>query len=123
MAYFAKLDDNNVVLEVHAVDNNELLDSNGLEREEKGIAFLVAWSSGYPYWKQTSYNGSIRKNFAGIGFKYDSQRNAFIAPKPFSSWILDEDTCTWNSPTPMPDDGKRYQWNEQTTSWVEITES
>jgi hypothetical protein len=70
---------------------------------------------------QTSYNGTIRKNYAGAGFTYDSQRNAFIPPKPFASWILNETTCNWDAPTPMPTDDKQYHWDEPTTSWVEIT--
>ena len=70
---------------------------------------------------QTSYNGVIRKNFAGIGYLYDAQRNAFIAPQPFSSWLLDEETCKWNAPIPMPTDNKQYFWNEETISWNEVT--
>ena len=95
MAYFAKLDTENNVIEVHAVHNNELLDENGIEREEKGVAFLVNWSGGYPYWKQTSYNKRIRKNSAGIGYTYDSVRDAFIPPKPTPDAVLDEETCQW----------------------------
>jgi hypothetical protein len=117
MAYFAKLDENNVVLEVHAVHNNELL-VDGVESEAKGIEFLVNWSGGYTNWKQTSYNARIRKNTAGIGYTYDSTRDAFIPPQPYASWILDEQTCLWNSPVPYPDDGNRYTWDESTTSWV-----
>lgn len=120
MAHFAKLNENNVVLEIHLIHNNELLDSNGNESEAKGIAFLVQWSGGYPYWKQTSYNGNIRKNYAGIGYTYDPVRDAFIPPKPYASWILNEQTCRWDAPTPYPNDDKRYSWNESTTSWVEV---
>jgi len=81
-------------------------------------------------WIQTSYNTiggqhpegrPLRKNYAGIGFTYDSTRDAFIPPKPFPSWVLNEDTCLWSSPTPCPDDGKEYKWDEDTTSWVEKT--
>lgn len=120
MAHFAKLDANNVVLDVNAVNNNDLLDSNGNENEAVGIAFLVQWSGGYPYWKQTSYNGNIRKNYAGIGYTYDPVRDAFIPPKPYASWVLNEDTCRWDAPTPYPTDGKRYAWDEATTSWTEV---
>jgi hypothetical protein len=120
MAHFAKLDANNIVLEVNVVDNEHLLDANGIEREELGIAFLVQWSGGYPYWKQTSYNGSIRKNYAGIGFTYDAGRDAFIPPQPYPSWVLNETTCRWEPPVPYPTDGKYYAWDETTTSWVEI---
>ena len=94
MAHFAKLDENNVVLEVHCINNNELM-VDGIESEAKGIEFLVNWSGGYPYWKQTSYNGSIRKNYAAIGYFYDPQRDAFIPIKPDDSYVLDEQTCQW----------------------------
>jgi hypothetical protein len=70
-------------------------------------------------WKQTSYNGNIRKNYAGIGYTFDAGRDAFIAPQPFPSWILDEKSCQWESPVPMPTDGKRYQWDESAKAWVE----
>ncbi len=119
MAHFAKLDQNNIVLGVHVVDNEHLLDANNIEREELGIAFLVQWSGGYPYWKQTSYNGNIRKNYAGIGFIYDAERDAFIPPQPYPSWILSETTCQWEPLVPYPTDGKYYAWDEATTSWVE----
>ena len=117
MAHFAKLDENNVVLEVHVVHNNELL-QDGVESETKGIEFLVDWSGGYKLWKQTSYNNNIRKNYAGIGYTYDNQRNAFIPPQPFPSWVLNEDTCLWDAPTTMPTDGQLYQWDENTSNWV-----
>ena len=71
-------------------------------------------------WVQTSYNSNIRKNYAGIGYTYDLSKDAFIPPKPFNSWILDEDTCVYQAPVPMPNDGKPYRWDEETTSWVEI---
>ena len=94
MAHFAKLDENNVVLEVHCVHNNELM-VDGVESEAKGVAFLVMWSGGYPYWKQTSYNKTFRKNYAGIGYTYDSDRDAFIPPQPDDTYVLDEQTCQW----------------------------
>lgn len=94
MAHFAKLDENNVVLEVHCVHNNELM-VDGVESEAKGIAFLVMWSGGYPFWKQTSYNGTMRKNYAGIGYTYDANRDAFIPQKPDGDYVLDEQTCQW----------------------------
>jgi hypothetical protein len=122
MAHFAKLDENNVVLEVNIVDNENLLDSSGIEREELGVVFLVQWSGGYTNWKQTSYNGNIRKNYAGIGYTYDATRDAFIPPKPYASWVLNEDSCLWNSTVAYPIDGKAYLWDENTLSWVEITE-
>ena len=120
MAHFAKLDRDNVVTEVHVVNNIEMLTDNGSESEIMGIAFLIRWSGGYSNWKQTSYNGKIRKNYAGIGYKYDAQRDAFIPPQPYSSWVLNEDTCLWDAPTPYPTDGQFYEWNEPTTSWVAV---
>jgi hypothetical protein len=121
MAYFAKLDENNVVLEVLAVNNNELL-QDGVEFEAKGIQFLVDWSNGYTNWKQTSYNRRIRKHYAAIGFTYDAQRDAFIPPQPFASWALNEETCQWGAPLAMPTDGQRYTWNESSTSWEVVNE-
>jgi len=118
MAHFAKLDENNIVIDVNAVHNNELLDENGQESEVQGIQFLTEWSGGYANWKQTSYNGNMRKNYAGIGYTYDAGRDAFIAPQPFASWLLDEATCQWQPPTPRPVDGDPYVWDEATTSWV-----
>jgi hypothetical protein len=118
MAYFAKLDENNVVLEVLAVHNNELL-QDGVESEAKGIQFLVDWSGGYTNWKQTSYNRRIRKHYAGIGYTYDYARDAFIPPQSFPSWVLNEETCLWDAPVAMPTDGQRYCWDEATTSWVQ----
>lgn len=97
MAHFAKLDENNVVLEVHCVNNNELM-VDGAESEAKGIEFLVNWSGGHPYWKQTSYNGSMRKNYAAIGYTYDPDRDAFIPIKPADNYVLDEQTCQWIEP-------------------------
>jgi len=116
MATFAKLGLNNKVIEVLSVHNNELLDSNGVEQEVNGIDFLTKLT-GYPVWKQTSYNNNIRKNHAGIGYTYDEDRDAFIAPKPFASWILNEETCQWEAPVAYPDDDNRYTWNESNQTW------
>ena len=118
MAHFAQLNENNVVLQVIVIHNNELLD-NGVESEAKGIAFCQSLFPGTS-WVQTSYNANIRKNYAGIGFTYDAQRDAFIPPKPFPSWVLNEATCQWESPVPYPQDGKRYIWDEATQTWVEV---
>lgn len=121
MAHFAELGMNNVVLRVIVVHNNELLDENGVEQESKGAAFCRNLFGGT--WVQTSYNATIRKNYAGQGFTYDSTRDAFIPPKPYPSWILDENTCQWQAPVPYPTDvgtpdaPKRYVWNEQTQQW------
>jgi hypothetical protein len=123
MAHFAQLDDDNFVLQVIVVHNNELLDENGQESEAKGIQFLISWSGGYSNWKQTSYNGNMRKNYAGIGYTFDAGRDAFISPKPYASWVLNETTCRWGAPIPYPTDEKTYDWDEATTSWVEVAAS
>lgn len=118
MAHFAQLDDNNIVTQVIVVNNNELLDENGQESEAKGIAFCQSLFGGN--WKQTSYNANFRKNYAGIGSTYDSARDAFIAPKPFPSWVLDEETCEWQPPVARPTDGKVYIWHEDSQQWIEV---
>ena len=118
MAHFAELDANNVVLRVIVVGNKDTADANNVEKEHIGAAFCERLFGGT--WKQTSYNGNKRKNYAGIGYTYDAGRDAFIPPKPFNSWVLVESTCQWEAPVPMPTDGKMYSWNESTTSWVEV---
>jgi hypothetical protein len=118
MAHFAELDADNKVLRVIVVHNDELL-VDGVESEAKGIEFCQSLFDGE--WKQTSYNGTIRKNYAGIGMVYDVTRDAFMHPQPFESWTLDEETCIWKAPTPYPTDGKFYSWDEETTSWIEIS--
>ena len=116
MAHFAQLDDQNTVLQVIVIHNNELLD-NGVESEAKCIAFCQSLFPGTT-WVQTSYNANIRKNYAGIGFTYDSARDAFIPPKPFPSWVLNEASCQWEAPVPYPTDGQQYVWDEATQTWV-----
>jgi len=120
MAHFAKLDDNNIVTEVLVVNNQVILKTDGTESELKGKQFLNA-TFGQAKWVQTSYNGTLRKNYAGIGFTYDSVRDAFIAPQPFNSWTLNEETCRWESPVPYPTDGNIYIWNEESLNWIEIS--
>jgi hypothetical protein len=121
MAHFAKIEDG-VVTQVIVVDNKDCADASGVEKEYIGAAFCEKLFGGT--WKQTSYNGSIRKNYAGVGYTYDSERDAFIPPKPYPSWLLNEDTCLWEAPVAMPEDAgtgeppKRYAWDEATTSWV-----
>jgi hypothetical protein len=119
MAHFAKLDENNNVLAVHVV-NNDVITIDGNESEQAGVDFLTGLH-GHTLWKQTSYNGTFRKNYAGVGYTYDTGRNAFIAPKPWASWTLNEATCRWESPVPYPTDGKRYGWFEPNQEWIEIT--
>ena len=110
MAHFARIK-NNIVDQVVAVHNNDAPD------EATGNAFCERLFGGE--WKQTSYNGNIRKNYAGVGYSYDEQRDAFIPPQPYPSWLLNEGTCLWNCPVIMPTDGKQYAWDEATNSWVE----
>ncbi len=129
MASFAKIGLNSKVIEVLSVVNEILHDSNGIEQEVIGIDFLTKLT-GYPVWKQTSYNTHggvhssggtpLRKNHAGIGYTYDETRDAFIPPKPFNSWILNEDTCRWNAPVAYPSDNGNYKWNETNLNWEEI---
>lgn len=157
MAHFAQLDNTNTVIQVLAVHNNVLKDSNGIEQEFLGINFLKSLYGQNTNWKKTSYNTrggkhyqtlknitenlsingiplsldqskSFRKNYAGIGFKYDPQKDAFIPPKEFNSWILNENTCLWESPIPYPqvtvtEEGPsvEYKWNESILNWELIT--
>ena len=121
MAHFAQLDSNNVVTQVIVVGNKDTADANGVEKEHIGAAFCERLFGGN--WKQTSYNGSIRKNYAGVGYTYNVSLDAFVPPKPYASWVLNNDTAQWDAPTPMPTDGKKYTWDEATTSWVEMAEA
>lgn len=116
MAHFAELDENNVVLRVIVVHNNELLNADGVEQEALGQAFCTNLLGGN--WKQTSYNGTFRKNFAGVGFTYDTGLDAFIFKSPCPSWVLNFDTCQWEPPAPFPSDGKPYVWDENALGWV-----
>jgi len=133
MASFAKIGLNSKVIEVLSVNNEVLHDSNGVEQENIGIDFLTKLT-GWAIWKQTSYNtiGGVhsnggtpfRKNHASIGYTYDEERDAFIPPKPFNSWVLNEDTCLWEAPVAMPeltqeqiDNKNYYAWNEQIKNW------
>ena len=130
MAHFAKLDNDNKVLKEHVLGNTVITDSEGIEHENLGIKYLTKIHK-YLKWKQTSYNTykgvhrlggtPFRKNYAGIGYTYDETRDAFISPKPYISWTLNETTCCWEAPVAYPDDGKRYNWNEEITNWEEIT--
>lgn len=119
MAHFAQLDANNVVVQVIVVGNADTADANGVEKEHIGAAFCERLLGGN--WKQTSYNGNMRKRYAGIGFTYNESLDAFVTPKPYASWILNNTTADWEAPLAMPSDGKRYLWNEETVSWVEDT--
>jgi hypothetical protein len=123
VAHFAELDENNVVKRVIVVDNKDTSDANGNELESIGVAFCQKLLGGN--WKQTSYNGNIRKNYAGIGYTYRADIDAFVAPQPYPSWVLDVN-AQWQAPVPMPQDAgtgeppKMYTWDEGTQSWVVV---
>ena len=111
MAHFAEIDENNIVTRVLVVSDDQ---------EHRGQEFLANDLVLGGLWIQTSYNSRIRKNYAGIGMSFDPVRDAFIAPQPFASWILDEETCRWEAPTPYPTDGLMYEWDETDTDWKAI---
>ena len=118
MKYFAKIGLNNKVVAVVNVHENNLKDSNNVEHESLGVQFLnqtLGNGNYYQCWK----DASKRKNMAGVGMTYDEDRDAFIPKKPYNSWVLNETTCNWDAPTAYPDDGKMYNWNEETLAWVE----
>jgi hypothetical protein len=128
MASFAKLNSENMVTTVVSVVNEVITDNNGIEQEQLGIDFLkTLYNEPNAIWKQTSYNTNsgvhslggtpFRKNHAGMGYTYDENRDAFIPPKLFNSWILNETTCIWEAPVARPNDEGRYTWNESTLSW------
>jgi len=111
MAHFAKLGTGNIIERVEVVSNDIAT------TEQAGVEFLQNLYKDRAVWKQTSYNANIRKNFAGVGFKYDQTRDAFIPPKPYPSWTLNETTCLWESPVAYPTDGQIYKWNETNQTW------
>tara|TARA_B100001939_G_C16900915_1_gene599933 strand:- start:44 stop:406 length:363 start_codon:yes stop_codon:yes gene_type:complete len=119
MAHFAELDENNIVIQVVVVDDLDTRDENNDENEAVGIHFLRNIFGATTNWKQTSYNHNIRKQYAGIGMTYDETNDVFIRPQPFPSWNLNSETFDWEAPTPYPDDGEVYIWNEDTESWDE----
>jgi hypothetical protein len=114
MAHYAKLSENNIVEQVIVINNDKEL-INGIEDENAGVAFCISLT-GHQNWKKTSYNGNIRKQYAGIGFTYDPVKDVFVSPKPYPSWTLD-DNSDWQAPTPKPEDGNIYIWDESTLSW------
>jgi hypothetical protein len=115
MAHYAQIDSNNIVTQVIVIDNKDTADANGVEKEYIGAAYCERLFGGT--WKQTSYNGTKRKNYAGIGYKYHADIDAFAAPQPYASWTLDAD-AKWQPPVAMPTDGEMYSWDEATTAWV-----
>ena len=124
MAHFAQLNENNEVINVIVVGNDDCLDENGQESEQKGIEFCKSILGPNTKWVQTSYNNNIRVRYAGIGMTYDKTLDAFIPPKPYNSWVLNNTTASWEAPVPMPSDapeGSYYQWNEDNVNWELIT--
>ena len=121
MAYFAKLGTGNIIETVISINNTVITDTNGVEQEQLGVDFINKLYGTNDIWKQTSYNRNFRKNFAGIGYSYDQTRDAFIAPKPFNSWILNETTCEWEAPVAKPttelQNNQYYFWNESDINW------
>ena len=125
MAHFAKLNNDNIVIDVQSVHNDTATD------EAAGITFLNNLYGTSDTWKQTSYNtkGGVhllggtpfRKNYAGIGYSYDSSRDAFIPPKPYPSWLLEESSCMWKAPIDHPDDGEMYVWDEDNQEWDKVS--
>lgn len=122
MAHYARVNKENIVTFVTPIPNEMITDVRGTEHEEWAFKHLYETISDSldDKWVQTSYNNNLRKNYAGIGYTYDEQRDAFIPPKLFESWILNEETCLWEAPVPYPTDGKVYNWNENLGDWVEI---
>ena len=119
MAHFAKIKDGIVEL-VIVVNNDMILDENNEEQEALGVAYIHnLYNDNTTVWVQTSYNNNFRKNYAGVGYTYDTAKDAFYAPQPYPSWTLNETTCQWEAPTPYPDDDKNYTWDEDTLSWIE----
>ena len=119
MAHFAQLDENNVVVQVIVINNNELLDENGNESEAKGIVFCQSLLGEDTRWVQTSYNKKFRKHYAGIGFTYRNDIDAFVPIKKFSSWVFNEQSVIWEPPVPYPvAEPYAYIWDEPTLSWI-----
>tara|TARA_R110001592_G_scaffold43570_6_gene141128 strand:- start:90 stop:455 length:366 start_codon:yes stop_codon:yes gene_type:complete len=121
MAHFAKLNSNNIVEQVIVISNNMLEDSEGNEIEQIGIDFCKTLYGSDTIWVQTSYNANTRKQYAGVGYTYDSTKDKFLLPQPFNSWVLDSDD-NWQPPTPYPTDEQNYYWNEENLNWELITE-
>lgn len=123
MAHFANIDNSNIVQAVIVVNNEVLLDNDGNESEELGVSFCQSLYGDETRWKQTSYNGNFRKNFAFTGYTYDEAMDAFIPISPYQSWVLNEETCQWQPPIPYPSDGQMYYWDEPSVSWSLVPET
>lgn len=120
MAHFARINENWVVQQVIVVNNSVLLNEQGLECDWLGEQFCQSLYGAHTKWIQTSYNGKKYKNFAGVGYTFDPQRNAFIPPKPYPSWVLNEESYRWEAPVPYPSDGDLYTWNEKSGAWLSV---
>lgn len=116
MAHFAEIDGQNIVQRVIVVSNDVLLDENNNEQETLGTSFCTNLLGGT--WKQTSYNNNTRKRFAAVGYTFDTQKDAFIRPRPYASWTLNADSCEWEAPVSYPIDGKPYDWDENNRVWI-----
>lgn len=121
MAHFAQLNLNNLVTQVIVVNNETVHNLPFPESEPVGVEFCKSLFGYNTNWKQTSFNSSFRKNYAGIGYTYDPSLDAFVAPQPYPSWSLNTETVMWEAPTPYPDDGKVYEWNEDSLSWIPVS--
>jgi hypothetical protein len=120
MAHFAQLDENNIVQQVVVISNDDIVDENGVEQETLGVSVCHSIFGSQTVWVQTSYNSKFRKKYAAVGDKYEPQANLFYNPvSPFPLWTLDTN-YDWQPPTPMPNDGKEYWWDETTLSWVQV---
>lgn len=120
MAYFAEIDDNGLVRQIISISNADAPDPAPDNSEPSGQAFIVDRLGLTGTWRQTSFNGSFRKQYAGIGFRYDAESDVFIAPQPYPSWSLDANH-DWQPPASYPGDGKTYAWDELILAWVEVT--
>lgn len=120
MAFFAKLNDDNLVIAVNVVNDIDVDFLQFPASEPLGVLYLTNWSGGYTKWKQTSEINAYRKHYASEGFTYDPTLDAFIPPQPYPSWLLNTELCIWQPPIPYPDDGKNYIWDEETLSWKEV---
>jgi hypothetical protein len=119
MAHFAQLNENNKVIQVVVIANKDTSDNAGIEKEEIGIAFCQSLFGEETKWVQTSYHGKTRKKFASVNNFYDAAKDAFIPEQPYASWTFNETEWDWKAPTSYPKDGKKYDWKEETLSWVE----
>jgi len=120
MAHFAQLDENNIVLQVIVVNNGVINNEEFPTSEAAGVTFCQSLLGADTVWKQTSYNANFRKNYAGVGYTYDADLDAFVPPQPYPSWTLNTDTAQWVCPVSYPEDGKTYSWDEATQSWIEV---